>query len=113
MKKSPLPTKCSPSFLNGMAGIYTAPTPQTRKYPPSPEQNDLPVNFKIFSKKFNFHWFLAQTRKDLPLDLIISFRIFKDFQKSIKFALFLLKLALSSQNSLKIHENFQNFGVFP
>ena len=36
------------------------------------------VNFKIFSTNFNPQWFLAQTRKDLPLGFLNSFRIIKD-----------------------------------
>ena len=138
-----------PFYLSRISGIYTAtPTPQTRKYPQSPDQDDPPtppfwmlercikwhkswkmgekmgkkinfplrflyINFKIFSTNFNSHWFIAQTLKDLALGFLISFRIIKDFQNSIKFALmFLLKLAYSSQNSLKMHENFRNFAGF-
>ena len=37
------------------------------------------VNFKIFSTNFNSYWFLAQTRKNLPLGFLNSFRIIKDF----------------------------------
>ena len=37
------------------------------------------VYFKIFSTNFNSCWFLAQTRKNLPLDFLNSFRIIKDF----------------------------------
>ena len=37
------------------------------------------VNFKIFSTNFNSYWFLAKTRKNLPLGCLNSFRIIKDF----------------------------------
>ena len=63
------------------------------------------VNFKILSKFSNLNLFFAQTRKNLQLGFLISFRIIKDFQNS-------LKLAFSSQNSLKIHKNFQNVAGF-
>ena len=37
------------------------------------------VNFKIFSTNFNSYWFLAQTRKKLPLGFLNSIRIINDF----------------------------------
>ena len=37
------------------------------------------LNFKIFSKLFNLHWFMAQTRKNWPLGFLITFRIIKEF----------------------------------
>ena len=65
---------------------------------------DVFVNLKIFSKISNLNWFFSQPRKDLPLHFWISCECIKDFQISIKVALiFLLKLAFSSKNSLKIH----------
>ena len=51
------------------------------------------VNLKVLSKISNFNWFFAQTRKDLPLGFLISIRIIKDFQKSIKFALSFIKIS--------------------
>ena len=37
------------------------------------------VNYKIFSTNLNSYWFLAQTRKYLPICFLISFIIIKDF----------------------------------
>ena len=37
------------------------------------------VNFKIFSTNFKSYWFVAQTRKNLQLSFLNSFRIIKDF----------------------------------
>ena len=37
------------------------------------------VKFKIFSTNFKPHWFVAQTRKNLPLGFLNSFSIIKDF----------------------------------
>ena len=37
------------------------------------------VIFKIFSTNFIPHLFVAQTRKNLPLGFLTSFRIIKDF----------------------------------
>ena len=37
------------------------------------------VNFKFFSTNFNSYWFLAQTRKNLPLGFLNSIRIINDF----------------------------------
>ena len=34
--------------------------------------------FQNFSTNFNFHWFLAQTGKNLSLGFLNSFRIIKD-----------------------------------
>ena len=72
----------------------------------------LHVNFSNFSKISNLNWFFAQTRKKLQLAFLISFRIIKASQSSIKIHLILLKLALSSQNSPRIHENRQNSDSF-
>ena len=42
---------------------------------------DFRMKILKFSQKIsNLNWFLAQTRKDLPLSFLISFRIIKDFQ---------------------------------
>ena len=51
------------------------------------------VNFKIFSKISNLKWSFAKTRKTLPLGFLISFRIIKDFQNSIKLALICIKIS--------------------
>ena len=45
------------------------------------------VNYKIFSKISRINWFFAQTRKNLSLGFVISFRFITDFQNSIKIAL--------------------------
>ena len=70
------------------------------------------VNFKIFSKISNLNGYFAKTRKNLSLCLLISFKIIKAFQNSIKIALIFIKICFLSQNSLKFHEKFQNFAVF-
>ena len=42
------------------------------------------VNVKIFSNISNLNWVFAQTRKGLSVGFLISFRIIKDFQNSVK-----------------------------
>ena len=72
----------------------------------------LHVNYKIFSEISNLNWFFAQTRKNLSLGFLISFKIIKAFQNSIKIALIFIKISFLNQNSLKFHEKFHNFAVF-
>ena len=49
--------------------------------------------FEIFSKMSNINWFFAQTRKHSSLDFLISFKIIKAFQNSIKIALIFIKIS--------------------
>ena len=59
-----------------------------------------------FSQKFQILIGYSPKRAKICrlLGFLISFRIIKDLQNSIKLALIFIKLALSSQNSLKFME---------
>ena len=115
--------------------LYSSPDPQTRKYPRKyrlphkiflyvPEVYKmgkkitfplrfLYVNFKIFSQISNLNWFFAQKRKILPLAFLIYFRIIKDFQNSIKFALIFIKISFVKSKFAKISWKVSKFCRFP
>ena len=50
--------------------------------------------FKMFSKNFNVHWFIAQTRKNLPQGFVITFRIIKEFHPIIRPSLIFIKILI-------------------
>ena len=60
------------------------------------------VNLKIFSKISNLNWFFAQTRKDLSLGFLISFKIIQSFHNSIKIALISIKIRFFKSKFAKI-----------
>ena len=55
--------------------------------------------FLKFFHKFQLNWFFAQTRKDLPLGFLISFRIIKNVQYPTKLALIIVKIKFSNTKS--------------
>ena len=63
------------------------------------------VTLKNFSKISNLNWFFAQTRKNLPLGFLISFRIIKDYQEPTKLILF-MKIFKMLQVSIDFSTNF-------
>ena len=68
--------------------------------------------FESFSKNSNLNWFFAQTRKDLQLGFLISFRIINDFQRSTKPIFIIIKISFFKSKFAKLHENFQNLSGF-
>ena len=42
------------------------------------------VNWKVFAEILNPHWFVAQTRKILPLGFLNSCRFIRAFQEAMK-----------------------------
>ena len=73
----------------------------------------LHVNFKIFSKVSNLNWFFAQTRKNLSLGFLLSLKIIKSFQNSIKIALIFIKIRFFKLKFAKISWKVSNFCSFP
>ena len=71
------------------------------------------LNFKIFSKISNLNWFFAQTRKILSLGFLISFKIIKSFQNSIKTALIFIKISFFKSKFAKISWQVSKFCRFP
>ena len=45
-----------------------------------------------FSQKFQITWFITQTRKNLPLGFLISFRIINDFQLATNLTFTIIKI---------------------
>ena len=70
------------------------------------------VNFKIFSKISNLNWFFAQTRKILSLGFLISFRIIKNFQNSVKLPLIFIKISVFKSKFAKNSGKFSKSSGF-